>query len=189
MKAKEAKATYDRESYLFFKSQHMCKSCHKTDAFTLAGRTLCAECTEKNRAMKDRYRAEHRAELNKKNATWYATAKEEGRCVSCGRILLCTGFVTCDLCRAKRRIRDAERRRGLGIFQKGDDTFCAICARRPPMEGKRVCPSCYESNMRNLEKANAARNTRNHPWRKITHAEVMQRKGRKHERSADFLVG
>lgn len=84
---KNAKREYDRESYAFFKSRHMCVACHGQDAYTLAGRTLCAECAEKNRIRKASYREKNRSRLAAENADWYRRMKAEHRCVICAEAI------------------------------------------------------------------------------------------------------
>ena len=54
------------------KANHICRDCKKTDAYTLAGRTYCAECAEKWQIAKEK------KDLNpEKNTThkWQNTGK------------------------------------------------------------------------------------------------------------------
>ena len=44
------------------KANHICRDCKQTDAYTLAGRTYCAECAEKMANRKREKRSESREE-------------------------------------------------------------------------------------------------------------------------------
>lgn len=175
----EQKQAYDRQSYAFWKARGLCADCHGRDAYTLAGRSRCAACTEKIRTLKQRYRNENRERLARSNHDWYYRMKAEGRCVKCGReVEEPSHYTTCAMCRAKQRAEDAERRLASGKIPKAiaaDCGVCGICNRRPAMEGRKTCPECYAQNMRNLDKANAAKEGADHPWRRMAHAEAVRR--------------
>ena len=176
---KDAKREYDRKSYAFWKAHGLCTACHGQDAYTLAGRSRCAECAEKNRIQKAAYRERNFDRLSDTNDDWYYRMKAEGRCVKCGReVEDPANYTTCAMCRAKQRAEDAERRLASGKIPKAiasDCGVCGICNRRPAMEGRKTCPECYAQNTRNLAKANAAKEGADHPWRRMAHAEVVRR--------------
>lgn len=175
----KAKSEYDHQSYVFWRSQQRCIRCHKQDAFTLSGRSRCAECVEVNRQQKSSYREKHQSRLQDERKSWYYRMKAEGRCVKCGReVEDPANYTTCARCRARVRASDAERRLASGKIPKAiaaDCGICGICNRRPAMEGRKTCPECYAQNMRNLAKANAAKEGADHPWRRMAHAEVVRR--------------
>lgn len=170
------KQIYDRESYAFWKSQSRCVACHKQDAFTLAGRVRCAECTVKSREAKIAHRERNRDRLLEKSRNWYSRMKAERRCTNCGRPVE-GKYSTCAGCRAWQRAVYAERaaKRKVPKSIAADCGICGVCNKRPAAEGKRTCPECYERNMKNLEKANAAIERDKHPWRRMTHAEAERR--------------
>ena len=173
----DQKQKYDRESYSYWKSQHRCVSCHKQDAFTMGGRVRCAECTTKARESKISYRERNRDRLLAESQDWYFRMKADQRCVRCGRTVE-GKYTTCAGCRARLRAADAERRFTGGKIPKSiavDCGVCGICNKRPVTEGRRTCPECYEQNMKNLERANAAKDNANHPWRRMAHAEAERR--------------
>jgi len=176
------KAEYDRQSYAFWKAEARCADCHGQDAYTLAGRSRCAVCTEKIRALKHRYRDENQERLARSNHDWYYRMKAEGRCVKCGREVEDPAhYTTCARCRARIRASDAERRLASGKVPKAiaaDCGVCGICNRRPAVEGRKTCPECYAQNMRNLAKANAAKDGMDHPWRRMAHAGAVRRAAR-----------
>lgn len=176
MTMNEQKKTYDRESYVFWKAQRRCVRCHMQDAYTLAGRSRCAECAALNRREKARYREKNREKLRGKNAAWYDAKKSAACCVRCGKPLADDGHTVCAMCRGKVRAYDTERRIQAGRYGKNDPAVCGVCNRRPPMAGKLVCPACYAQNLRNLEKANAAKDNIRHPWRRMAHAEAAEKR-------------
>ena len=62
------------------KANHICRDCKQTDAYTLAGRTYCAECAEKMANRKKEKRSEYREEYNAKMAEYREKLIEENRC-------------------------------------------------------------------------------------------------------------
>ncbi len=173
----KAKSEYDRESYAFWKSQHRCKSCHGQDAYTLAGRTLCAECAEKNKVQKAAYRERNRDRLSDTNTDWYYRMKAEHRCVKCASpVEDPKRYVTCAACRAKQRRKHAEKRIAEGAnYPRGDNGLCWLCNKRPALVDHGQCAECRELSLRNLEKAHAAKHHADHLWRRIAHAEAQRR--------------
>jgi len=173
----KAKSEYDRESYIFWKSLQRCVRCHKQDAYTLAGRARCAECVEINRAEKAAFREKNHERLLGGNKDWYYRMKAEHRCVLCARPLDDDRHTTCAGCRAKRRRKHAEKRGGQGAnYPRGDNGICWLCNKRPAVRDGGQCEICAAISKKNLEKANAVRDKENHPWRKLDHAAVVERR-------------
>ena len=69
------------------KAHHICRECKKTDAYTLAGRTYCADCAKKMANRKREKRTESREEYNAKRAEYRKKLIEEKRCSRCGKKL------------------------------------------------------------------------------------------------------
>ena len=63
------------------KAHHICRDCKQTDAYTLAGRTYCAECAEKMANRKKEKRQESREEYNAQMAEYWKKLIEEKRCL------------------------------------------------------------------------------------------------------------
>lgn len=174
---KAKKSEYDRESYAFWKSLNRCVTCHEQDAYTLAGRVRCAECTAKYSELRKSYRERNKERVYAKQRDWYSLMKAEKRCVRCGKPVE-GKHVICAGCRAKRRASYAERSSAGGKIAKrqaSDLGICGVCNKRPATAGRRTCPECYENSMRNLEKANNAYDNSMHPWRRMAHAEAERR--------------
>lgn len=147
-----------KEWYHLLKDRHICPSCKQQDAYTLAGRTYCAECEEKRNArrkaarenadVRERERAACESRRKKK--------KEAGVCITCGRAPAIAGEVRCVRCREKARRASIKQNRKRGHIPRMSGV-CYRCNRGEPMEGKRVCRACYEAMLpiarKNIEKA------------------------------------
>ena len=103
---------------------HRCRECGKQDAFTLIGRTRCADCVEKDTEQRRRKR----------------------------------GY--------QKRVERLPKERPEDNRPRGGNGICWQCNKLPALEGKRLCPFCYEKNvavaMKNLEKSRKE----DHPWRR-----------------------
>ena len=56
----------DKAYYAMLKSHHLCTRCKTQDAYTLAGRAVCADCAEK---MAEKARERRKTSVNGKSAT------------------------------------------------------------------------------------------------------------------------
>ena len=94
---------------------HICRDCKQTDAYTLAGRTYCADCAEKMANRKKEKRSESREEYNAKMAEYRKKLIEEKRCSRCGK-KLSDGWKRklCIECLTYSRRKAQERRREKG---------------------------------------------------------------------------
>lgn len=147
---------YDREKREYLKEIGVCK-CGKEVAI---GFTSCPDCLEKDRQKKEQKRVSNRQEYNeymkeyRKNQTQKRRA--EGLCTRCGKKLTDTSKATCAECRVK--MRKQKNKRNAGKIPRSEwieNGMCYHCG-KPVMDGKKVCPECYERNMKLLEKANAS---------------------------------
>lgn len=152
------------------KSNHICVNCKQTDAYTMAGRRLCAECAGRaaERVLKKRNTDEaYRLQAVQRTKEWRKRKAEEHCCPRCGKPLpngyekkLC---VEC-LAYSRKRNEGIRREKGARTWEmRNEDGTCYICG-ETAIEGKRMCKSCYESRlpsmMKNLEKA-----WENNAWR------------------------
>ena len=69
------------------KAHHICRDCKKTDAYTLAGRTYCADCAKKMANRKREKRTDAREEYNANRAEYRKKLIEEKRSSLCGKKL------------------------------------------------------------------------------------------------------
>jgi len=82
---------YMRERREWLKSHHMCTECKRQDAFTLAGKAYCAECTQRDRQRKGRPPIDWAEEKAKALKTCGCTREERiqrgdrGQCYVCGK--------------------------------------------------------------------------------------------------------
>lgn len=137
-----------REWYAKLRENHLCTRCEKDDAYTLAGRSLCAECTAKKVAYNRDWRRNHPENV----ARWREAEQEkrrerkaEGFCVQCGAPVP-DGKAKCPTCRAAaaRQMQRTRIRKGVGKREQWITSgLCANCGAET-MPGKRVCASCYE---------------------------------------------
>lgn len=152
------------------KANHLCVNCKQTDAYTLAGRRLCAECAGRAAEKVSRKRQTdeaYRLQAVQRTQEWRKRKAEEHCCPRCGKKLpneydksLCTEC----LAYARKRNEKIRREKGLRTWEmRNEDGTCYICG-KPAIEGKRMCKECYESRlpsmMRNLAKA-----WENNAWR------------------------
>lgn len=168
------------ERYAYYKARERCVNCHGQDAFTLAGRSYCADCIEKYRTYSKRWRdAGGNAKRKAKKEQKRAERKAAHCCTHCGVPLPGNStFLTCDKCRAKFRNSDrkrTERRTGFATGEARLRWVYGLCWRcgRPVKSGEsssgepyRVCEDCYEKNIRGLERAARAKREEGHPWTK-----------------------
>lgn len=151
--------TMTRREYL--KMQHRCTQCATMDAYTLNGRTLCAECAEKGR---EKYRQNPEPQIRR--AVEYQRRRrkifeESGMCIICGKYAPSDGRKMCKNCSD----------RSNGYVKKHNKPLvpgmCSRCRSKPVLEGRKLCAACYEDVCRGLEKARMVAKAGNggHAWR------------------------
>lgn len=95
------------------KAAHLCRECKKVDAYTLGGRTMCAECAERHAARERARRAAHiedeRAHKNEYRHQQRQQRREAGLCSQCGRRMY-DWHAMCGRCRMIKARRSAEWR-------------------------------------------------------------------------------
>lgn len=158
----EDKRAYQRE-YMqaqrrLLRGLGLCVECKQKDAYTMAGRRLCAECAERQNENKRRRYQESAAIRDEKAAEAKARRQErrEGRlCTTCGTPLPSTyyPYVTCEQCRSDKRERSMRARRETGIMPKYKNAEAGLCVRcgKPRMDGLtawggepiQLCEKCY----------------------------------------------
>ena len=155
------------------KEHHICRQCGQQDAYTLSGRTYCAECCAIKSERARKWRAEHpgaNAETVRKNRE---KRKAEGVCVKCGRPKSDSNHVLCGECRAKQhRYKAAARNCN---YPRGENGICWQCNKKPVKEGFNLCPECYEMKLGICRAINERRNNSDHVWRKYNDRHFQQR--------------
>lgn len=132
------------------KRNHLCRDCRAQDAYTLAGRTYCAECAAKIAAAKRAERAtpEGKAKDRATCERWRARKAAEGLCVYCGRRHPEAGRRLCAWRLAKHRRARARKREGSEVnWPRGANGYCWLCNKRKAMDGKRLCQMCYDGRV------------------------------------------
>ena len=169
---REQKNADDCEYRRLLKKLHICRGCKRQDAYTLSGRTYCAECAARNAKKKREWRENpaNRAKsiegTKKQREKWAA----EGRCTRCGRLKPPgTKYQTCIDCRTQMREAKTARKIARGTnWPRGWHGYCWQCNKVPAMEGKHLCPECYEMKIRYQKIAAECASAKNgdHIWRK-----------------------
>lgn len=156
----------DKEYREKLKRAHICPGCKAQDAYTLAGRTYCFDCTEKRRIQRQAAWADpvKKAKMLLQSRERQERYKAENKCLQCGKQLH-NGERLCGICREKAR---RAVRKSRGRTPRNPGVICWQCNKQPCMDGKRLCQSCYEKKVKavcgNLKKADRE----NHPWRKLS---------------------
>lgn len=151
------------------KAQGKCVRCRKQDAYTMIGKTLCADCMNKMVEANRKYREKHKDEIQKQNHEKTLKLKQEGKCIVCHRREAEKGYTMCNHCRNQAKARKKKWTLNNGKLSIDQALYCGLCARcrkKPHIEGKKLCPDCYQDALKGLEKANVDRTERNktHIW-------------------------
>lgn len=158
-----------REWHRMQKEHHICKACGKQDAYTLNGRTYCAECAAKLAAYKRKWRAEHPGINAERMAVRRRKWKDEGRCNYCGKVLQDKSHKSCTECRAKMHKWNMKRSADVN-HPRGGNGICYQCNKRSVKDGFRLCEQCYGMKVAILHDVNANRDNSNHVWRRMNNA-------------------
>lgn len=96
----------DKQSYNYLKTVRRCVQCGKQDAYTLNGRTYCAECMEWRNAyyQKRREDPEYAKKWADRSTERRRRFRESGLCPRCGKKPE-PPYSLCAKCRAKNRAR------------------------------------------------------------------------------------
>lgn len=152
---KEERRIRDKKNREYLKAIHRCRDCKKIDAYTLMGRTRCADCvakeTERKRISRNKDKeAEKQKKIREKR-------KEEHRCVYCGTKLNEEyRYATCNKCRNKQTEyqRTYKAKKFNSNFPRGANSICFQCNKKPVIEGKKLCQECYEKKIEIVNKMN-----------------------------------
>lgn len=154
------------------KKAHLCRDCKKQDAYTLAGRTYCYDCAEKQRiakanARKDPVKRERMLEQHRQMQERY---EQQHRCKLCGKPLEKNyTYKTCKMCRFKMAKAIKKSRYKIhGIPNlRGENGICWQCNKQPCIEGKKLCQSCYDMKLKIISRN--WKSNPNHIWRGVWH--------------------
>ena len=150
----------------YYKDRNRCVRCHKQDAYTLNGRSMCAECVEKDREYsKIRYKngkQRHRETI----LALRSDRLSKGLCYICGKPQDKVGRKTCEKCAAKERARYFSRKDPSTLYHqetldRASDGFCYRCG-NPVKTGLtvdfkpyKICEKCWQDNVKAAEKGRA----------------------------------
>lgn len=165
---KEERNKYARDTYALLKRLHLCIQCKAQDAYTLAGRARCYECTEKNNInARNSRKNKNKSETDNYRNDLRQRYRDEHKCIFCGKKLLTADkHTTCYRCRRKANNRKRISREINGTISRDilrDNGICWNCCKNPVLEGKKVCEKCYEKNLATLN--SIKRHNDLHIWR------------------------
>lgn len=154
-----------KENAAYYRSIQRCARCGYQDAYTLNGRSLCADCAEKMRINTKRYYDANLEKMREKQRERLAQSRNQGLCHDC-RKPTNNGKSRCDRCRAKhnKKAQDIRSETTTVNLPRGENGFCFTCNKRQSLKGKRVCQECYENTLISLAKARLARKERPYGW-------------------------
>lgn len=163
-RCKEMNRKNKKEEYWFLRNMGVCVSCRTHSA--APGKAKCEVCLQKDaQKYKERLKRSNN-ELRKENHREYMRnrrikARENGMCVTCFNRKAVPGRKVCVECATKNRRKLTERRRAQGSISYTtaiENGLCTNCRRERAMHGK-LCQTCYERMMANLELAKNAPKT------------------------------
>lgn len=110
---RDERLKYNREYAKTLKRLHLCQRCKKKDAYTMAGRSCCAECSAKNakRVYSQTYSTpEQIAKTKAKRKEVYLKHLNGHECTRCGKSLPAGYYFTrCEKCKSEEKMRRLAR--------------------------------------------------------------------------------
>lgn len=159
---KKSNAT-DRETYHWMQENRICPHCRKEVLFN--DEKSCLECrarkTNNNSIRMKRNEQELRKKIAIRDANRYATRKELGLCVACGKENK-SKYAVCNACRIRRKNkRKANSNNQIGLTERRKritQGLCYYCGDKVK-EGYKLCEKHYQHlvNVAHSEKTNQAR--------------------------------
>lgn len=131
--------------YEYQKMQHRCTACAQKDAYTMAGRALCADCSARNN---ERMRVSYKKDPSKKREAQRERCdrlRADGICIQCGsRPVEDTLHSRCRICRSLnfRRWRKKSRKNSRDTANQ-----CGLCYKcfKPLEDGEeKMCRECRD---------------------------------------------
>lgn len=158
-----------KEWYHMKKAAGVCTKCRREDAYTMAGRSLCAECAQYGREIMAKMWRDPSGAAKERHRQRDAHRRDErrmaGLCTLCGKEVE-TPYTRCPNCRAKIRARKERKRREAGIMPRGENGRCYLCNKAPALPGRRLCQACHDIAAANLPHGIQE----DHPWRRLNAA-------------------
>lgn len=148
--------------YDYLKMQHRCVRCKTRDAYTLNGHPFCYECTQHNTEKSREYREKNREKVKEYMSERRDRLREQGLCYQCGKRSVEEGHARCAICRHKDN-KNHQRKRN---FYPAPE-LCSRCHKKPCFGEFKVCEDCYNDGLNGSAAADAVRDNRDHPWRKV----------------------
>ena len=149
------------------KLRNRCVACGTQDAYTLAGRTLCFECNERNNArMRENYKKNAERKSREQKAKCEAR-REAGLCVRCGKPLGENPgqYRNCEKCRAKARAASRKSKKTKNSRDTAEQCgLCYKCFAPLDVPGKKMCSACLEQMRKTQEAGREALRKKGYCW-------------------------
>lgn len=139
-----------KDEYHFYKSIGICTRCHKKQAEP--NKVLCMECADADNERCRNKRLEKLEYKRKSDLEKYKKLKEDGICTYCKKRKSESGKTKCGYCLAKLRNKRQISKNDILRSERVSYGICYICGKNQTMENKGVCPKCYETRMKSIQK-------------------------------------
>jgi hypothetical protein len=153
-------SSYSKQDYEWYKARGLCPRCRINKAAD--GMVTCPNCILES-AMRDIGYGTARKTVNAKALR--ERYKLQGLCVRCGKRPAKPGILSCEQCSKKYNAKNRIWQREHYVHKIRPDGICRFCD-NPVVPGKKLCAIHMVSENAKLEKARAAVDKENHPWRR-----------------------
>lgn len=129
-----------------------CSRCGRMDAYTMGGRSLCADCCEKQAEYWSQH-PEFNERQKERGKARYRQRKECGLCTRCGKRPAATRKAKCVYCLKKDANAHKKSSAASGTLSRElarDLGICVTCLKKPVIVGQFLCSDCYEKSVRSI---------------------------------------
>lgn len=161
-----------RERRKYLKSVNRCTVCGGQDAFTLNGKSRCAECVQKatSYAYKHRHESTDAQEIARKASEKYRNShREQGLCTECSRMAM-AGRTLCGIHRRNTLIR-IRRYKGIPKYILGTCRHCGAECK----DGYKYCEKCLPAKQAQAANLRKFISPENQWWRKDNNIVFMRK--------------
>ena len=148
----EADREFERRRRKVRRESGLCTVCGREDAYTMAGRAMCAICAQKSNewTKNKKKRPKYREAARKASKERYAKMIAENICPTCYKKKPDDGYSLCEFCRVKHRNRKKEKRNREGqrtweMALSGET--CFFCKSPDVVPGKKLCQACIDKRV------------------------------------------
>lgn len=158
IKHKTYNKAYEKQRYEWEKAKGYCTACHKEKSVN--GTNYCLVCLMDKRERVKPLSEDKKSQKRKYAISRYYDHKEKGICVQCAKRPASKGSVFCQYCKDKKKNKEYNKRREMGItpnFMRGNGDYCALCRKPVENKGSKLCNKCLENSLKTIKLAQAKR--------------------------------